>query len=172
VVLAWFGVAAVLAALVWWQVTPLAEFTRTADSAGMDEEQLSKQFATDGWFWVIGSVGGLVSGLVLVLLRGRNPILMVLLVLAGGAFATFVMLEVGLLLGPSDPASVMAATPVGGKIPLQLKPEAHGVWFAWSISALVGSILALWIGEAREAGRAQRAAYAPQSPQHALPNRL
>src|SRR5690348_3321630 len=66
-VLAWFGVAAVIGALVWWQVTPLAEYTRTSDNALMDEQQLSKQFGTDGWFWVIGSVGGLVSGLVLAL---------------------------------------------------------------------------------------------------------
>lgn len=149
VVLAWFGVAAVIAAVVWWQVTPLAEFTRTADNATMDEEQLAKQFGTDGWFFVLAAVGGLVSGLLLVLLRRRNPVLMVVLVAIGGAFATLVMLQVGLLLGPSDPSSVLASTPVGAKVPLQLEPQAHGVWFVWSIAALVGAVIALWIAEAR-----------------------
>ena len=85
----------------------------------MDEAQLAKQFGTDGWFWVVGSAAGLISGLVLVLLRRRNPILMVLLVTVGGAFATAVMLQLGLLLGPSDPSSVLAHTPVGDKVPLQ-----------------------------------------------------
>jgi len=150
IVLAWFGVAAVIGAVIWWQVTPLAAYTRTSDNATMDEAQLAKQFGTDGWFWVVGSAAGLISGLVLVLLRRRNPILMVLLVTVGGAFATAVMLQLGLLLGPSDPSSVLAHTPVGDKVPLQLKPDAHGVWFAWSISALFGAILALWISEARE----------------------
>jgi hypothetical protein len=158
VVVAWFGIAALIGALIWWQVTPLAEFTRTADNAGMDEEQLAKQFSTDGWFFVIAAVGGLVSGLVLVLLRRRNPILMVLLVALGGAFATFVMLEFGLMLGPSDPTKVLPTTPVGGKVPLQLKPTAHGVWFVWSIAALAGGIVALWIAEAREDSRRQYAA--------------
>jgi hypothetical protein len=172
VVLAWFGVAAVIGAVIWWQVTPLAEFTRTKDNATMDEQQLSKQFGTDGWFWVIGSIGGLVSGVLLILLRRRNPILMVLLVAAGGAFATFVMLEVGLMLGPSNPGSVLASTPVGAKVPLQLEPTAHGVWFSWPIAALLGGIVALWITEARETA-SQQAAYDPASaPERSLPTYL
>ena len=171
VVLAWFGVAAVLGAVIWWQVTPLAEFTRTADNATMDEEQLSKQFGTDGWFFVIAAVGGLVSGLLLVSLRRRRPVLMVVLVALGGAFATFLMIEVGLLLGPSDPGSVLASTPVGGSVPLQLKLEAHGVWFVWSIAALVGGIIALWIAEARADDRPQNVApHGSAPPQHWLPN--
>ena len=159
-VLAWFGVAAVVAALVWWQVTPLAAYIRTADNASMDEEQLAKQFSADGWFIVIGSVAGLASGLVLLLLRRRNPILMVLLVAAGGAFATYVMLQVGLVLGPSDPGTVLRTNPppVGGKVPLQLKPAAHAVWFVWSVASLAGGILGLWITEARETARRQHAA--------------
>lgn len=156
VVVGWFAVAAVIAAVVWWQVTPLAEFTRTSNNATMDEEQLAKQFGTEGWFFVIAAVAGLVSGAVLVLLRRRNPVLMVVLVTLGGAFATLVMVELGLLLGPSDPASVLASTPVGGKVPLQLKLDAHGLWFIWSIAALVGAIIALWTVESREASRLQR----------------
>jgi hypothetical protein len=158
VVLAWSGAAALIAAVIWWQVTPLAEFTRTADNATMDEEQLAKQFGADGWFIVIAAVAGLASGALLMVLRRRNPILMVLLVAAGGAFATLVMLQVGLALGPSDPSAVLASTSVGAKVPLQLKPDAHGVWFVWSIASLLGAIVALWIAEARAAGRAQHTA--------------
>jgi len=170
-VVGWFAVAALIGAFVWWQVTPLAAFTRTANNATMDEEQLAKQFGADGWFFVIAAVGGLVSGLVLTLLRRRNPILVVLLLVLGAAFATFLMIEVGLLLGPSDPSSVLASTPVGGKVPLQLKVDAHGVWFVWPITSLVGGIIALWIAEARETGRQQHAAaYGYGQPEHLVPN--
>ncbi|RNL79709.1 hypothetical protein EFL95_12160 [Nocardioides marmorisolisilvae] len=171
VVVAWFAVAAFLGALVWWQVTPLAEYTRTRDNASMDEEQLAKQFGADGWFFVIAAVGGLVSGLVLGLLRRRNPILLVLLLGAGGALATFLMVQFGLMLGPNDPSTMFASTPVGGKVPLQLKVDAHGIWFLWPITALVGGIIALWITEARETSRLQHAAaYGYPGPAHAVQN--
>ena len=55
----------VLGAFVWWQLTPLAEFTRTATNAQMDEEQLGRQVAADGWFFVVAAVGGLLSGMLL-----------------------------------------------------------------------------------------------------------
>ena len=170
VVVAWFTVAALLGALVWWQVTPLAEYTRTRDNASMDEEQLAKQFGADGWFFVIAAVGGLVSGLVLALVRRRNPVLLVLLLAVGGALATFVMVEVGRLLGPSDPSTVLASTPVGATVPLQLEVDAHGVWFVWSIAALVGAIIALWISESRETSRRQRDALAFQAGASAVQN--
>ena len=162
VVLVWFGVAALIGAVVWWQVTPLAEYTRTADGGALDEEQLSKQFSSDGWFFVVAAVAGLVSGLLLVLLRRRNPVLMVVLVALGGAFATFVMVQVGLALGPGDPGKALATTAVGDTVPLRLRIEAHGLWFVWSIAALLGAIGALWITEARADAQAQRAAaYGP-----------
>ena len=85
IVLAWFVTAALIGAVIWWQVTPLAEFTRTANNATMDEEQLAKQFSTDGWFITIAAAGGLLSGVLLVLLRRRNPVLMVLFLAVGGA---------------------------------------------------------------------------------------
>lgn len=171
VVVAWFAVAALVGALIWWKVTPLAEYTRTADNASMDEEQLSKQFGADGWFFVIAAAGGLLSGLVLTWVRRRSPILVVLLLVAGGALATFLMVEVGRLLGPSDPSTVLASAPVGGKVPLQLEVDAHGVWFVWSIAALIGGIIVLWITEARETSRQQHeAAYGYSAPQHAAQN--
>ncbi|MCZ4499384.1 MAG: hypothetical protein JWQ74_1937 [Marmoricola sp.] len=150
VVVAWFALAALICAAIWVKVTPLPHYTRTADNATMDEAQLAKQVATDGWFFAIAAVAGLVSGFALLVLRRRSPILMVLLVAGGGALATYLMLQLGLAFGPPDPNGVFAGVPVGAQVPLRIKPDADGIRFVWSIAALVGALLALWGREARE----------------------
>jgi hypothetical protein len=143
-VLAWFVVLAVVAAVVWWQVTPLAEYTRTADNAQMDEQQLGRQVAADGWYVVIAGVGGLLSGIMLLSLRRRDPVATVVLVVLGSLLGGWLMLRLGLWLGPSDPKSVLPHVPVGTKVPLQLEPKATGVLYVWPIMALVGAIGVIW----------------------------
>lgn len=153
VVVAWFAVAAIIGAAIWAKVTPLPEFTRTAENATMDEAQLAKQVSTDGWFLTLAAVGGLVSGFALLLLRRRSPVLMVLLVAAGGALATKLMVEFGLAFGPADPSSVLAGVPVGASVPVRIRLDAHGLYLVWSIAALAGALVALWGRESREARR-------------------
>jgi hypothetical protein len=143
-VLAWFLVLAVVAAVVWWQVTPLAEYTRTADNAQMDEQELGRQVAADGWYVVIAAVGGLLSGVMLLSLRRRDPVATVVLVVLGSLLCGWVMLRLGLWLGPADPKSVLPHAAVGSKVPLQLEPKATGVVYAWPIMALVGAIGVIW----------------------------
>ncbi|MCW2785076.1 MAG: hypothetical protein JWP74_1593 [Marmoricola sp.] len=150
VVLAWFAVLAVVGAVVWWQVTPLAAFTRTKDNGTMDEAQLARQFGTDGWFVVVAAVGGLISGVALTIWRRRDPVWTVVLLVVGGALATLVMLELGLLLGPADPKNVLPTVAVGAKVPLQLKPSAHVVWLVWPGAAVLGSLVVLWATGARQ----------------------
>jgi hypothetical protein len=36
---------------------------------------------------------------------------------------------------------------VGGKVPLQLKPHADGVIYAWPICALLGAVGVVWVTE-------------------------
>lgn len=144
IVLAWFVVAAVVGALVWWQVTPLAAYTRTATDAGMGEDQLGRQVSADGWFFAIALLGGLVSGVALLALRRRDPVVTVVLVTLGGLLAAWLMLRVGLWLGPADPEGVLKDVAVGGKVPLQLETHTTGVFLAWPIGALLGATVVLW----------------------------
>ncbi|MGY2875272.1 hypothetical protein ACVW00_002462 [Marmoricola sp. URHA0025 HA25] len=149
VVVAWFAVAAAIGALVWWQVTPLAEFTRTATNAQMDEEQLGRQVSADGWFFVIGALGGLVSGIALLTLRRRDPVATVVLVALGGLLASWLMLRLGVWLGPANPKDVLSDVAVGHKVPLQLKTHTAGVDFAWPLGALLGAVGVLWSSDDR-----------------------
>lgn len=144
VVLAWFVVAGLIGALVWWQVTPLAEYTRSGAKATLDEEQLSVEVASDGWFFVVAAVGGLLSGVSLLSWRRRDPVVMVILVAAGGVLATFLMIKAGLVLGPSDPQEMFASAKEGAKIPLQLKIRSDGLWVVWSVTALLGAVGVIW----------------------------
>jgi DivIVA domain-containing protein len=143
-VIGWFVAVGVLAAVVWWQITPLAEFTRTTTNAQMGEGELGRQVATDGWFFTIAAVGGLASGIVLLAMRRRDPIAMVILVTLGGVLASWLMVRIGLWLGPADPAHALRDVAVGGKVPMQLEPHADGVTFVWPVAALVGALGVLW----------------------------
>ena len=144
VVVAWFVVLSVVAAVVWWQVTPLAEFTRTATNAQMGESELGRQVSADGWFFTIAAVGGLASGIVLLATRRRDPVVMVVLVTIGGFLAAWLMLRIGLWLGPPDPAHALRDVAVGDKVPMRLEPHADGVRFVWPVAALVGALGVLW----------------------------
>jgi hypothetical protein len=144
VVLAWFAGAALVGALVWWQVTPLAEFTKGEAGAEMGEGELGRQVSADGWFFVIASVGGLLSGVVLLSLRRRDPLAMVVLVALGGLAAGWLMLRIGLWLGPPDPQAVLSQMDVGDTVPVQLEPRARGVQLVWPVAALVGAVGVIW----------------------------
>ena len=156
VVLSWFVAAGVLGAVLWWQVTPLAEYTRTATDAAMGEDQLGRQVSADGWYFAIAVLGGLVSGVALLVLRRRDPVVTVVLVTLGGLLAAWLMLRVGLWLGPADPKDVLDSVAVGGKVPLQLETHTTGVFLAWPIGALLGATVVLWGSDDRHTRDADR----------------
>lgn len=140
----WFVVAGLVAGLVWWRITPLAEFTRTSNGLRMGEEQLGVQVSSDGWFAVIAMVGGALSGLLLAAWRRRDSVVTVLLLPIGAGIATGLMVLLGDLLGPADPRSVSTASlAVGDKVPLQLHVHAHGVLLIWPLAALLGAFVVL-----------------------------
>jgi len=165
VVVAWFTAAGLLGALVWLKVTDLPTFTRVADNGSMGEEQLGKQFAVSGWFLVIAVVGGLLSGLVILLLRRSSPpLVVVVLVGLGGGLATLLMVQCGLAWGPGDPNAALLKAPLGAEVPTRLQADVDAVFFAWSVAALLGAALSLWLQETRENSRRRREDEYPQLP--------
>jgi CHASE2 domain-containing sensor protein len=149
VVVGWFVLVGVVGAVLWWQLTPLAEYTRTAATAQMDEEQLGRQVSADGWYFVIAAVGGVLSGIVLLSWRRRDPVTMVVLVTLGALLAAWLMLRIGLWLGPANPNDVLPHVAVGAQVPLQLRTHASGVVFVWPVTALLGAIGVIWGTDSR-----------------------
>jgi hypothetical protein len=146
VVAVWFAVAGFLGALVWWLVTPLPTVTKVGDAVTLTAEALVTQVGIDGWFAVVATAGGLLSGVLLLAWRGRDPVLMVVLVVLGGALASWLMVRIGLLLGPGEESAALRGMPDGSEVSMQLKLHAWGVAWIWPIAATLGALGYLWIG--------------------------
>jgi hypothetical protein len=142
---AWFVVAGLVGAVVWWQQTPLPKVVRSGDGATLAPEELVKQVSTDGWFFVVAAVGGLLSGVILLAWRRRDPLLMVVLVVLGAGLASWLMVHVGLALGPDKELSALKGMPDGASVSMQLKLHAPGVAWIWPVGAALGALLHLWV---------------------------
>ncbi len=145
VVAAWFAVAGVVGAFVWSRVTTLPKLTKTGTSATLAPDELVKQVGIDGWFFVIALVGGLLGGIVLLAWRRRDPLLMVVLVVLGGGLASWLMVRVGLALGPEKELTALRGMPEGAQVSMRLKLVASGMDWVWSIAAAFGAVVYLWI---------------------------
>lgn len=157
VVAVWFVVAGALGAFVWSRVTTLPQLTRAGDNGTLAPDQLVKQVGIDGWFFVIAVVGGLVSGLVLLTWRKRDPVLTVVLVVLGSGLASWLMVELGRALGPEDELTALRQVAEGGHVSMQLQLSAPGVAWVWLVTAAVGALVQLWVLEKEgDAGSAPR----------------
>src|SRR4051812_32882266 len=78
IVAAWFAVAGLVGGWVWAHVTSLPQVTKTGNNATVPAEELVKQVGMDGWFFAIALAGGLLSGVVLLAWRHRDPLLSVI----------------------------------------------------------------------------------------------
>lgn len=145
VVAVWFVVAGPVGALVWWQVVTLPKVTKSADGAALAPEQLVKQVDIDGWFFVIAVLGGLLSGVILLAWRRRDPLLMVVLVVLGGGLASWLMVHLGLALGPEKELTALRDLPNGGQVSMRLKLHAEGMVWVWSIGAALGALVQVWV---------------------------
>ena len=129
----------------WWQVTTLPKVTKAGDSASLAPAELVEQVQSDGWFFVVAAVGGLLSGVALLLWRRRDPVSMVVLVALGGGLASWLMIHVGLALGPGSVLEALRGLPEGAQVSTQLELHAPGVAWIWPVAAVLGALVELWI---------------------------
>jgi hypothetical protein len=145
IVAVWFGVAGVAGAWVWSRVVTLPKVQKSGNAATLSPVELVKQVGIDGWFLVIALVAGLLSGVILLAWRRRDPLLMVVLVVLGGGLASWLMVHVGLSLGPEKEITALRGLPDGGEVSMQLKLHADGIAWIWSIAAALGSLIYVWV---------------------------
>lgn len=145
IVVAWFAVAGLVGGWVWAHVTSLPQVTKTGANATVPSEELVKQVGMDGWFFLIAVVGGVLSGVLLLAWRHRDPLLTVALVTLGGGLASWLMLQAGEAFGPGDPIAKLRRLPDGAHVSEQLRLHADGVAWVWPIAAAFGALLYLWV---------------------------
>ena len=145
VVALWFVVLGVLGALVWWRAVDLPQATRTEAGVVVEPVELVKQVAADGWYVVLALVGGLLSGVVLLRWRRRDPLLMVVLVVLGAGLAAVVMLRLGEWLGPPPETATLRGQPVGAMASLPLRLHAGGAAWTWPVASALGALVELWV---------------------------
>jgi hypothetical protein len=145
IVLAGFVVTGVLAGLVWWRLVDLPRATRESGAVVEQADQLGKQVNIDGWFLVLALVVGLLSGLLLLFWRERDPLAMVVLVTLGGGLAAYLASKVGHALGPGSAAEALRHRANGAHALMPLQVHASGVYWAWPAAAALGALIYLWI---------------------------
>jgi hypothetical protein len=142
---AWFVVVGLVGALVWVQVVDLPKVTRSGGNATVPSEELVKQVGIDSWFAVIALVAGLLSGVLLLAWRRRDPLLTVTLVALGGGLASWLMIHVGKALGPANEITALRKLSNGSHVSEQLRLHAPGVAWVWPIAAAFGALIYLWV---------------------------
>jgi hypothetical protein len=142
---AWFAAAGLVGGWLWAHLTSLPQVAKEGNSATVASEELAKQVAMDGWFFLIAAIGGVVSGLFLLVWRRRDPILAVVLVTLGGGLASWLMVHAGEAFGPGDPIAALRQLPDGAHVSEQLRLHAPGVAWVWPIAAAFGALLYFWV---------------------------
>jgi hypothetical protein len=145
----------VVGGVVWWLLVDPAAFTKLPDGGVMQEDDLGRQFAADGWYVVVAGVAGLVAGLGLSTWRTRDALLTSVLLVVGSVLAAVAMALTGHLLGPGDPAAALRDVAVGGRVPEPLGVDARAAYLAWPLAVLLGAVVVLLdlTPRSRDAGR-------------------
>jgi hypothetical protein len=136
------AVAGVLLGLLWWWLAPHVPLVGDvvdkrwvvylADSEG------EQAIGVDGTFTLLAVAFGVVSALVVFLLRRRGGVPLVVALGIGGLLASLLAWKVGVWLGPAQDV-VAHARSVGKGVTFSapLKLSAKGALLAWSFAALV-----------------------------------
>lgn len=143
VVLAFAVLGAALGAI-WPHAIAHAKLERFANGVGQGQLQLSRVWSADGWFVLLGGVAGLAAGVVVGALRRLDAVVAVLGVVVGSVLAALFMATIGRLLGPDDPARMLAGAAVGTTADASIAWPPLGAMLAWPFAALVGVLAGLF----------------------------
>ncbi|MDQ8701536.1 hypothetical protein RCO28_03390 [Streptomyces sp. LHD-70] len=130
-------VSGALLGLLWGQLAPRVPLVADEKAVFLKEIEGEQAIGADGTFILLALGFGLVSGIVVFLLRRRGGVPLVVGLALGGLLASVVAWRLGLLLGPGDDV-VARAKEVGPGVafdaPLEL--NSLGSLLAWPIAAL------------------------------------
>lgn len=126
---------------------------------------LQHEFSGTGWYVVVAAVAGLLAGVGVTLVADRVPLVTLAAVVVGSVLASWLMLRVGVALGPPDPAEVARRAADGTRLPDQLSVAGRSPFIAFPVGALLGLVL-VFIGLAARVPP-QEARQSPPDREHA-----
>ncbi|MFD7920367.1 hypothetical protein ACFV3R_14210 [Streptomyces sp. NPDC059740] len=141
-------IAAVLTAcglllgLLWAHLAPAVPLVSDGQDVYYKDTEGEQAIGADGTFALLGLAFGLLSALVVFLLRRKAGVLVVVGLVVGGLAGSFVGREIGQLLGPAADVAAHARQLGKGVVfgaPLRL--QARGVLLAWPVGAVIGQLL-------------------------------
>lgn len=157
------GVAlGVVMGVAWWLLAPTEVWMKIEGGLGAAQLNSTSWFGADGWFLVLGAVGGVMLALAVWRWARPQPVSAVVGVVLGSALLAVVAWSVGGLLGPPDPNSVSDSLAVGATVEGSLGLRAMGVLLVPMVSALVVLIVLLSLARVRDDEPPQAATAIPQ----------
>lgn len=137
-----FALAAVALGAVWSELvwTPPAGTVQGGQWFPLDEQALSGQTGGTSTYVAVAVVGGLLLGLLAALAGTRAELAALVATLLGSALAAYLMWQVGLWLGPPDPADVAAGAADGTAVPGALQVSGTTPFLALPAAALTGLV--------------------------------
>ena len=150
VILLLCAVVGALAGVVWqWVWTPPVGVAYQGDWT-LDTAALTDDFSGTGWYVVVGSAAGLLVGVAAGLLFDHDELFTLGAVVVGSVLGAWVMKEVGVALGPSDPLALAKAAEDFTRIPGSLEVVGRSPWAAFPAGALAGlAVTLLGVGHRR-----------------------
>ncbi|MEU9914355.1 MULTISPECIES: AAA family ATPase [unclassified Streptomyces] len=132
----------VLLGVLWWWLAPhvplVGDVVDKSWVVYLGDTEGEQAIGVDGTFTLLGLAFGLVSALVVFLVRRRGGVPLVVALGVGGLLGSLLAWRVGIWLGPAQDV-IAHAKSVGKGVTFSapLKLSAKGVWLAWPFGALV-----------------------------------
>ncbi|MFD8674442.1 AAA family ATPase [Streptomyces seoulensis] len=136
------ALSGVLLGLLWWWLAPhvplVGETTDRSWVVYLKDTEGEQAAGVDGTFTLLGLAFGLISAVVVFLLRRRGGVPLVVGLGVGGLLASLLAWRLGVWLGPtSDVIAHAKAVGAGVTFPAPLRLGAKGALLAWPLGALL-----------------------------------